>query len=109
MSFKGTASLGSKPCRLPKRYLNVLRNLRYESDRRSKMSFETRMSSAYIDDATHSRSTSAPICWTTSCGETALPTDLDLFLPSPSTTKPWVSTDLNGAPSPAPHERSSDD
>src|SRR5471030_117496 len=39
---------------------------------------------------------SAPSLFDTSCGETVLPIDLDIFLPSPSTTKPCVSKALYG-------------
>src|SRR5471032_3423005 len=39
---------------------------------------------------------SAPSLLDTSCGETVLPIDLDIFLPSPSTTKPCVSKALYG-------------
>ena len=34
---------------------------------------------------------SAPLCLMTSCGSTELPSDFDIFRPSSSTTKPWVT------------------
>ena len=40
--------------------------------------------------ATQSRTISAPCCWIIFSVEKTLPIDLDIFRPSPSTTKPWV-------------------
>src|SRR5271157_5834689 len=43
-----------------------------------------------------------------SSGAMMLPRDLDIFLPFPSTTNPWVSTDLYGAIPLLPTETSSE-
>ncbi|MNT54283.1 hypothetical protein D3C86_1732460 [compost metagenome] len=47
-------------------------------------------------EATQRRMISAPILLEMSCGDTVLPTDLDILRPSPSTVKPWVSSALYG-------------
>src|SRR5471032_3657437 len=39
---------------------------------------------------------SAPSVSEIFCGASVLPSDLDIFLPSPSTVKPWVSSALYG-------------
>jgi hypothetical protein len=45
----------------------------------------------------------------TFCGATPLPFDFDIFLPSPSTTKPCVSSALYGGRPFSMHDTSSDD
>ncbi len=46
--------------------------------------------------ATHRRRISAPSVSEIFCGASVLPIDLDILRPSPSTTKPCVSSDLYG-------------
>src|SRR5699024_3233228 len=66
------------------------------SDTCFKMSSETLTSSWKSDDMTHRRIMSAPICCMTLVGKITLPSDLDIFLPAPSMTKPWLSNSLYG-------------
>ncbi len=47
--------------------------------------------------ATISRKTSAPYCSVAQTAGITLPSDLDIFTPLSSTTKPWVSTVSKGA------------
>ena len=55
------------------------------------------------------RRMSAPDCFITSCGATALPSDFDIFRPFSSSTKPWVSTTSNGATPRVPQLSSSEE
>ena len=52
---------------------------------------------------------SAPYLSATSCGAVTLPSDFDILRPCSSSTKPWVSTALNGATPRVPTASSSED
>src|SRR5699024_12570390 len=57
---------------------------------------EIRTSSSKSLENAHKRMMSAPIWFIIFVGSTTLPSDLDIFLPSPSITKPCESNSLYG-------------
>ncbi len=61
------------------------------------ISFDILISEVKSADTVHNLNISAPYSFTTSAGSMPFPRDLDIFLPSPSTTKPCVNTFLYGA------------
>src|SRR5699024_8106994 len=67
-----------------------------KSDTCFKMSSEIRTSSSKSLENAHKRMMSAPIWFIIFVGSTTLPSDLDIFLPSPSITKPCESNSLYG-------------
>ena len=86
----------------------MLRSLRYASVSRVRIVSDMRTSSLNSTDADHSRRISAPCFLMTSSGSIALPSDLCIALPSPSSTQPLSAHSRYGAPPFSPMPTSSE-